>query len=119
MMAELRRDPNQAFWEIVESNDLASIPMDELGVTEASYDPDLTAVCELKVLGETDSVNPQRANLIEMMIGKQKGEEDYLQLLAEIQRKFALTGEEMQRSIELCMQRAITKKNEDIEWMEP
>ena len=117
-MTEIRRDDSKAFWDIVDFNDLENMSFDTLGVEEASHDSDITALCELRVLLETDAVSPQRAELIERMIDDQN-EESYRQLIYEVQTKFQLCDTDMDRALKLAEQRAISRKYEDIEWMEP
>lgn len=117
-MAEMRYDQNQAFWDIITSNGLDTMPFDALGIDEASYYPDIAALSELRTLGETTAVSAKRAALIEQIIDDQN-EDDYRQLIYEVQTKFQLCDSDMQRAMKLAEERARNKKNQDIEWMEP
>lgn len=87
----INSDEMKEFWDIVETG------LDDLPVVLAAEDPDLQALLEIRITGETDKVKPKRAELID--------ECDTEQLYTEIQRGYGLSSEGLKAAIEICRSR--------------
>jgi len=94
-------EETEKFWDIVETG------LDDLPVVLAAEDPDLQALLEIRITGETDKVKPKRAELID--------ECDVKQLYAEIQRGYGLSSEGMKEAIEICRSRVERNAKSSIE----
>lgn len=114
-MAELRHDREQDFWHLVARNRLDEMSLGSIAVDEASKDPDLLALYELRILTETTAVSSKRAELIEELIDDTEGTQ---QLYSEIQHKYHLDDEQMNLAMRSCEQGVRHRQYGDIEWME-